>query len=142
MKKKELETLVEEQQATIEEQGQTINAKQARIKELDEQVMSVQSILENVFQLGIATRAQRRQWVKAYEKWLYGRYGQAQSHLKIEINRLKYENMQLRELADEYIKTLSELETEIKVLVGEGSEEPIGFMRAFEDEKGAKDEMD
>ena len=114
MKKKELETLVEEQQATIEEQGQIVAAKQARIKELDEQVMSVQGILENVFQLGIATRAQRRQWVKAYEKWLYSRFGQTISQLKIELNRLKYENMQLRELADEYIKTLSELTELIK----------------------------
>jgi predicted metal-dependent hydrolase len=114
MNKKELEALVEERQATIEEQSQTIDAKQARIKELDEQVMSVQGILENVFQLGITTRAQRRQWVKAYEKWLYGRYGQAQSQLKIELNRLKYENMQLRELADEYIKTLSEITEVIK----------------------------
>ena len=47
---------------------------------------------------------------------------------------------------EEIIATLKqridELEAEIKVLVGEGSEEPIGFMRAFEDEKGAKDEMD
>ena len=96
MKKKELEALVEEQQATIEEQGQIVAAKQARIKELDEQVMSVQGILENMFQLGITT---------------------------IAISN-------------------ATLEAEIKVLAGDGFEEPIGFMRAFEDEKGAKDEMD
>ena len=88
MNKKELEALVDEQK-------ETIDAKQTRIKELDEQVQAVQSILEHVFQLGITTRSQKRQWVRAYEKWLYSRYGQTISQLKIECNRLTYENLKL-----------------------------------------------
>ena len=46
MNKKELEALVEEQK-------ETIDAKQTRIKELDEQVQAIDAILMNVFQLSM-----------------------------------------------------------------------------------------
>ena len=102
MNKKELEALVEEQK-------ETIDAKQSRIKELDEQITDVQRIIHDVFELGISTRAQRRQWIRAYTKWFYSKQGQAICQLKIEINRLTYQNAQLRSVADEYIETMTEL---------------------------------
>ena len=109
MNKKELEALVEEQK-------ETIDAKQTRIGELDKQITDVQRIIHDVFELGISTRAQRWQWVRKYEKWLYSKYGQAISQIKIELNRLTYQNVKLLVRLTEDIETIDGLEKQVESL--------------------------
>ena len=111
MNKKELEALVEEQK-------ETIDAKQARIKELDKQVQSIDAILMNVFQLSMSTKAQKRKYVRVYEKWLYSRQGQAISQLKIECNRLTYLNKlyeKREEITNELIDEITKQVESLKV---------------------------
>jgi len=111
MNKKELEALVEEQK-------ETIDAKQSRIKELDEQITDVQRIIHDVFELGISTRAQRRQWIRAYTKWFYSKQGQVICQLKIECNRLTYLNKlyeKREEITNELIDDITKQVESLKV---------------------------
>ena len=99
----------DELQAKINELEGAVTARQQRVKELDEQIQDLQTLLQGIWDLKISKRWQARALKRAYEKWLYSRQGQTIKQLKLEIFRLRTINMQQQSALDESAKLTEEM---------------------------------